>query len=252
MAFDILFITFLLLIQCSNCLKYSDRYVKKIVDKKLNLQNIENGNDEIKIFERSKLKTKSETLLESINGGKLNRLSKYHENSSFKIEASTPIPSKKPSNNPTSSPVTSSPIINERDAQWGMYRGNDYTNRGKSLYTGPSITNLLYTYKTNSDSNGNYGIVSTPVIDADNVIYFSSYDGYLYAMYPNQSLKWKCSLYNNASMLQHVSLTSAAIRSDNSVIVATESTLLYAITSTGSQLWKFYTYGYIIGAPIVG
>lgn len=75
-------------------------------------------------------------------------------------------------------------------------------------------------------------IDSNPVI-ADNVMYFGSYDGYLYALNPvDGTLKWK---YNTTDAI----INSKAVVSNGVVYIGSRSGFLYAINTTdGTLKWK--------------
>lgn len=75
---------------------------------------------------------------------------------------------------------------------------------------------------------------ASPVIDANGIIYFGSV--YLYAVYPDGSLKWTFyDKYNFGDYGSH-----PAIAEDGTIYIATTfSGLLYAVSPNGTELWNY-------------
>ena len=75
------------------------------------------------------------------------------------------------------------------DTPWPKFQG-DINNTGQSDYNGPQTNTTEWTYDTDGASTSQ---TSNTVIGADGTIYFGLKSSkYLYALYPNGNLKWKC------------------------------------------------------------
>jgi len=77
------------------------------------------------------------------------------------------------------------------DSAWPMYM-HDARHTGRSPYNTANNEGLIkWTFWTD------FGISSSPAIDEDGIIYVSSKDDYLYALYPNGTEKWRleCGAY---------------------------------------------------------
>jgi len=70
------------------------------------------------------------------------------------------------------------------DTAWPKYLG-DPNNTGQSPYTGPQISNDIWTYATGNS------IRSSPAIGDNGTIYIGSYDKNLYALNADGTLKWR-------------------------------------------------------------
>ena len=77
--------------------------------------------------------------------------------------------------------------------------------------------------------------ISSPAIGSDGTIYVGSLDHYLYAIYPNGSLKWK---FKTGSYIK----SPPVIGSDGTVYVGSVDDYLYAIKMDGSLKWKYKIY----------
>jgi outer membrane protein assembly factor BamB len=76
-------------------------------------------------------------------------------------------------------------------------------------------------------------VSSSPAIDQTGVIYVCSEDGYLYAINPNGTRKWR---YLTGS----AAISSPAIGSDGTIYVGSSDNKLYAINpADGSKKWEF-------------
>ena len=92
-------------------------------------------------------------------------------------------------------------------------------------------------------------IDSSPAIDSDGTIYVGSEDGYrdgyLYAIDPDGSLKWKFETGGSVD-------SSPAIGSDGTIYVGSRGGYLNAINPDGSLKWEFKTGGRIDSSPAIG
>lgn len=64
----------------------------------------------------------------------------------------------------------------------------------------------------------------------DGTIYFGSWDGYLYALYPNGTMRWRCEVGSGTE-------TTPAIASDGTIYVGGDD--LYAVYPNGTMRWTF-------------
>lgn len=99
---------------------------------------------------------------------------------------------------------------------------------------------IKWRYKTNSD------IYSSPAISDDGIIYFASDDYYLYALYPNGSLKWRYYVGN------HDSYSSPAVGPDGTIYFGTYTSLFLAINPDGTLKWQYSVASGITPSPAVG
>ena len=84
------------------------------------------------------------------------------------------------------------------------------------------------------------------VIDDDGVLYFGSYDRYLYAVYPNGTLKWR---YGRTGMWID---STPAIAEDGTVYVGSWGDYLHAVYPNGTMKWKFDALNTISSSPAIG
>ncbi len=89
------------------------------------------------------------------------------------------------------------------------------------------------------------GVVSSPAVGPDGVIYIGSNDGYLYAIRPDGTLKWK--FETKGAVHSH-----PAIGADGTIYVGSWDHHLYAINPNGSLKWKFETQAEVNSSPTIG
>ncbi|MFA5793920.1 MAG: PQQ-binding-like beta-propeller repeat protein [Candidatus Brocadiia bacterium] len=88
-------------------------------------------------------------------------------------------------------------------------------------------------------------IQSSPVIAADNTIYAGSFDGKVYALNPNGTLKW-------ASQILGQIYSTPAIGSDGTLYIGA-GTALYALNNTtGAVNWSYNTGNTVRSSPAIG
>ena len=80
---------------------------------------------------------------------------------------------------------------------------------------------------------GSFGTSYGPSVDEEGIIYYGSRNGYLYAFYPNGTLRWK---YNIGG-----SYTPPAISKNGKLYIASGENV-YAFDCNGTLLWKRKTY----------
>jgi len=131
---------------------------------------------------------------------------------------------------------------------------------GPEFYGGPAISSdgtvyassdEGYLYAINPDGSLKWkfktkGVVwSSPAIAQDGTIYVGSDDNYLYAINPDGSLKWK---FKTGNMV----VSSPAIAQDGTIYVGSYDDYLYAINPDGSLKWKFKTGDLVKSSPTIG
>ncbi|RLF57244.1 MAG: hypothetical protein DRN27_08160 [Thermoplasmata archaeon] len=84
------------------------------------------------------------------------------------------------------------------------------------------------------------------VIDDDGVLYFGSYDRYLYAVYPNGTLKWR---YGRTGMWID---STPAIDEDGTIYVGSWGDNLHAVYPNGTMKWIFPAGASISSSPAIG
>ena len=87
-------------------------------------------------------------------------------------------------------------------------------------------------------------IYSSPALGADGAIYVGSLDGYLYALEPDGSLRWKVNLRDWV-------ISSPAVGADGTIYVGSYNHALYAISPAGKIAWKHRTEKGIFSSPTI-
>ena len=87
---------------------------------------------------------------------------------------------------------------------------------------------------------------SSPAIAEDGTVYFGSYDGTFYALYPNGTEKW--AYHPDASP---VIASSPAIADDGTVYFGARDNYLYALNPNGTLKWKIELNGMVDSSPVV-
>ena len=123
------------------------------------------------------------------------------------------------------------------DSAWPMYM-HDVRHTGRSTYNTTNNEGLIkWTFWTD------FGIDSSPAIDGDGIIYVSSKDQYLHALYPNGTEKWRAYCGDWVT-------SSPAIDDDGTIYVGSRDDNFYAINPNGTIKWKFYVDD-IYGSPVI-
>jgi outer membrane protein assembly factor BamB len=128
----------------------------------------------------------------------------------------------------------------------GWIRGSPAIGSDGSIYVTTDIQTLLA-----FNPNGNlkwrfYGEdfgLSTPTVGDDGTIYAIS-GGFLYAIYPNSTLKWSTEIGSRCK-------SSVAIGPDETIYVGFDDSYLYSINPNGKIKWKFKTNGNITSSPAI-
>ena len=125
------------------------------------------------------------------------------------------------------------------DSAWPMFCHDTY-HTGRSPYSTANVTNLeKWRYYTPGWVQGG------AVIDIDGIIYFGNHGLYLYALYPNGTLKWKCDI---GCWIE----TPCAIAEDGTIYAPTSNPWdgLYAVNPNGTKKWRFGC-GKILSSPAI-
>jgi outer membrane protein assembly factor BamB len=101
---------------------------------------------------------------------------------------------------------------------WRMFRRNK-RHTARSLFTGPQKPRLKWVFPT-ADA-----VLSRPAIDTDGTIYVGSYDGKLYAVNPDGTMKW------SFLTREGVGDSSPAIGGDGTIYVGSWDGKLYCVRS---------------------
>jgi outer membrane protein assembly factor BamB len=126
------------------------------------------------------------------------------------------------------------------DSAWPMYC-HDIRHTGRSPY---STTNNQGSEKWRFKTVGWVG--GSPVIDENGIIYIGA--DYLYSLYPNGTLRWKCEIPMKIE-------TAPAISEDGDIFIGTKWAMpnyLYALHSNGTLKWKYNTDDDIFSSPAIG
>jgi len=124
------------------------------------------------------------------------------------------------------------------DPAWPEF-GENNNNTGQSTYNGPINGFTIWTFTTEGRIQ-----YAGPAIGADGIIYIGSYDGNLYALNPDGTLKWKFAtgrLYSTPT-----------IGSDGTIYVGSYDGNLYALNPDGTLKWNYTTEFYICSSPAIG
>lgn len=124
------------------------------------------------------------------------------------------------------------------DSPWPMFH-RDIQHTGSSPYDTSHIDGTVkWTFETGD------GIESSPVIDSSGTVYFGSHDGYLYALNPNGTLKWKFEIakpvYDERWRGYKSIMATPAIDSNGTIYINGASNYLHAINPDGTEKWSFY------------
>ncbi|OQX22811.1 MAG: hypothetical protein BWK80_29230 [Desulfobacteraceae bacterium IS3] len=138
------------------------------------------------------------------------------------------------------------------DAVW-KYQTNDViisspaVGADSTIYVG-SWDGFLYALNPDGTLKWSYqtggGIYSSPAVSAEGVIYVGSWDGFLYALDTEGNLLWR---YPTGDRIY----SSPAIGTDGTIYVGSYNNYLYAINSNGSFKWRFLTNGWAASSPTV-
>jgi len=124
-----------------------------------------------------------------------------------------------------------------------IYIGTRWGADGNYLYAlNSSNGDVKWQYPT----GGLGSIDSSPTIGTDGTIYFGDWNGYVHALHPDGTVKWK---YHTGDIITG----SPAIGPDGTVYIGSHDSSLYAFNpDNGTVKWRFYTGGWVRVSPCVG
>ena len=86
---------------------------------------------------------------------------------------------------------------------------------------------------------------SSPAIGTDGTIYVGSWMGYLYALNPNGTLKWRFQTGDSLA-------SSPAIGADGTIYVGSSDNYIYALNPDGKLKWNYQTGDNVASSPAIG
>jgi len=135
---------------------------------------------------------------------------------------------------------------------WPMLHGN-LRHTGLSPYNTTHVNGTLkWSFETNDS------VESSPAIGVDGTIYIGSHDGYLYAINPDGTLKWKFKagypIYDEWGQSNKSILASPAIASDGTIYFVALSNNFFALNPDGSEKWSYpvHVYFNLWTSPAIG
>lgn len=122
---------------------------------------------------------------------------------------------------------------------WNQY-GHDSRHSGRSAFAGPDSPMLKFAYQLSKIASALHGVT----FGSDGTAYFGHDDGYLYALNPVGTLKWKLQL---ASLVR----STPAIGQDGTIFVSAGKNF-YAVNPNGVVKWSFSTGDSFSWTPTIG
>jgi len=137
-------------------------------------------------------------------------------------------------------PILGSPPM---DSPWPM-KCHDYYHTSRSPYSTDQIDGLEK-WRRRGIVQGFGGVISGPVISNDGTIFYGDKDHYIYALYPNGTMKW-------AFETDAFITSSPALAEDGTLYMGSWDEYLYALNSTnGKLIWKVGSRGTIHSSPAI-
>jgi len=129
------------------------------------------------------------------------------------------------------------------DSAWAMKCHDNY-HTSRSPHSTAHIDGLEK-WRRHGINYGFGGMSSGAIIDDDGIIYYGEKDSYVYALFPNGTMKWSYKTDNR--------ITSApALAEDGTLYIGSWDDYLYALNSTnGTMKWKIDTGGAIASSPAI-
>jgi outer membrane protein assembly factor BamB len=123
---------------------------------------------------------------------------------------------------------------------WPKFHGNAQ-NTGQASFGAETLGSLLWQYTVNGPV-----VFSSPAVAQDGTVYVGAYDGLLYALNANGTLKWT---FDTGGAID----SSPAISRNGVIFVGSFSGKLFALNAaTGALVWEFTAGGPIVGSPAIG
>jgi outer membrane protein assembly factor BamB len=126
------------------------------------------------------------------------------------------------------------------DSPWPTYGYNNRHTCQSTYNTDKNPGLIKWRFKTERG-----GFESSPVIDNNGILYIGCLDGFIYAINPNGTEKWR---YECNDWI----LSSPAIADDGTIYVGSLDDHLYSINSDGTLKWRFHAEASIFGSPTIG
>jgi outer membrane protein assembly factor BamB len=177
------------------------------------------------------------------------KLSRYYENYSFNQNLNNEKFNKDSSTNIVqSNDAISKNILNvvskslPINSAWPM-KCHNFRHTGRSPYSTENVTGLeKWRFKPDSG----YGVDGSPIVGDDGIIYFGGKNGFIYALNPNGTVKWKYQTEDR--------ITSAPALSEEGILyIGNWRYYLYALDSTtGEIIWRIYLDDIIDSSPVIG
>ncbi len=133
-----------------------------------------------------------------------------------------------PSATPSATPTPTAPATAIPVAPWPMF-GHDAQHTGASTFLGPQTNNLRWAFAVGAAVQG------SPVVGANGTVYFTSNDGYLYAVNPDGT-SWRTFAGDSVDS-GGLLLKAPAIGGDGTVYLAAGAPALQAFTPDGNVKW---------------
>jgi subtilisin family serine protease/outer membrane protein assembly factor BamB len=117
----------------------------------------------------------------------------------------------------------------------------DLSNGGEFILT---VTDSAWQYPTE------YEAVSSASVSADGAVFFGSRDGFVYALNPNGTRRWRATA--GYTTFDAIDLSAPAIGSDGNVYVGSTDGYVYAFNGiTGARVWRHATSSPITSSPAI-
>ena len=124
------------------------------------------------------------------------------------------------------------------DSPWPTFR-KDTMHSGVSEYDTSHVDGTVKWIFETGDA-----IESSPVIDSNGTIYVGSHDGYLYAINPDGTEKWRFDagppIYDVRWNVNKSIMATPAIASDGTIYIYSSANYLFAVNPDGTEKWRFY------------
>jgi outer membrane protein assembly factor BamB len=124
------------------------------------------------------------------------------------------------------------------DSSWPMFHGGPKHGGQSNIDTSHIDGTIKWIFETED------GIESGPVIAEDGTIYFGSHDGYLYAVNPDGTEKWKFQIGepiwdSNYGGQFKSTMATPAIAKDGTIYAFASSHNLIAVNPDGTEKWRY-------------
>ncbi|DAC72936.1 MAG TPA: hypothetical protein DSN98_02515 [Thermoplasmata archaeon] len=161
-----------------------------------------------------------------------------HDQYYFPVEQLNP-DSRKQVFRSSTSIISSVELSGSMDSSWPM-KSYNAQRIGRTIYStinNPGLEKWRFTTISG-------GVDSGAVVAIDGTIYFGSNNWYVYALYPNSTLKWS---YKTSQPI----FSTPAIAADGTIYITSCDNYLYALRSDGTLKWRFNTGEIISSSPVI-